>query len=80
MYKPISSLTARGRNEQRKECSKEKEFPFVRFLAFNCYWYDIIEPDIGRAASHDPGRYQIQEGITFALGKTNKKEGQQDWL
>jgi hypothetical protein len=33
----------------------------------------LLEPEHGRAASHDPGCYQVQEGITFTLGGANKK-------
>lgn len=45
-------------------------FPFVRqasLLSAVVTSITLFEPGLGRAASHDPGRYQVQEGIGIVI-------------
>jgi len=48
----------------------ERIFPFVRqacLLSAVVTSITLFEPGLGRAASHDPGRYQVQEGIGIVI-------------
>jgi len=48
----------------------ERIFPFVSqacLLSAVVTSITLFEPGLGRAASHDPGRYQVQEGIGIVI-------------
>jgi len=49
---------------------EKRIFPFVRqacLLSAVVTSITLFEPGLGRAASHDPGRYQVQEGIGIVI-------------
>ena len=62
-----------GKNEHIEKNATERKTFFCQASHFSTVTsMTLFGPDLGRAASHDPGRYQVQEGIIHTR-MANKK-------